>query len=54
MTTREVMQQALDALEEYSPLPADGEWYKRHHAAIRTLREALAQPAPQPAQGEKQ
>jgi hypothetical protein len=38
------MQQALDALEEYSPIPLDGPWSKRHHKAIAALRERLAQP----------
>lgn len=36
---------ALEALEEYSPIPTDGPWHKRHHKAITALRAALAEDA---------
>lgn len=41
MNLREAAQQALEALEEYSPVPTDGPWHKRHHKAIISLRAAL-------------
>ena len=43
MNDREIMQQALEALEEYSPMPIDGPWHKRHHKAIDALRTAIAE-----------
>jgi hypothetical protein len=63
--SKEAMQQALEALEKARPLKADyvtSEHYltlehydeakRKHCAAITALREALAQPAPEAAQGE--
>ena len=47
MNLREAAQQALEALEEYSPIPTDGPWHKRHHKAITALRAALAETAMQ-------
>ena len=43
-----VMQQALDALERYSPLKVDHEWYTKHHAAIKAIKAELAKPEPKP------
>ena len=39
----DVLKQALDALEAYSPLPVEGGWFKRHHKAITNLRAAIEQ-----------
>lgn len=43
MNTIEVMRQALEALEAYSPMPVEGSWFKRHHNAITNLRAAIEQ-----------
>ncbi len=47
MILTEAAEQALEALEEYSPIPKDGPWHKRHHKAITSLRAALAEDAMQ-------
>jgi len=41
MTALDAMKQALDALEAYSPLPTENDWFNRHHEAIRNLRSAI-------------
>lgn len=46
--SKAVMEQALDALERYSPLPVDHEWYTKHRAAIKALKVELAKPEPEP------
>ena len=47
MTREDIIRMALEALEEYSPIPTDGPWHKRHHKAITALRAALAEEAMQ-------
>lgn len=46
MTDREIMQQALEALEYHVAPPSAPTW--RTTAAITALRERLAQPEPEP------
>ena len=45
---RELLKQTLDALERYSPLKVDHEWYTKHHAAIKALKTELAKSEPEP------
>ena len=46
--SKQVMQQALDALERYSPLPVNNAWFTSHHAVIKALKAELAKPEPEP------